>query len=71
MYLHDSLISLSLFYQLMHENSGKQNETLNTLLEKKKNEYDQQIIRNEELAGINQEQTLELKAKVHQLAVTS
>ena len=42
----------------------KQNDTLNTMYEKKKNEYDQQVNRSEELAGQNAEHLADLKLKV-------
>lgn len=48
----------------MFDNSVKQNDTLTTMLDKKKSEYEQQMMRNEELAGQNSEQSSELKIKV-------
>ena len=42
----------------------KQRDTLHTMLDRKKEEFDQQLMRNEELAGINQEQMLLLRVKV-------
>ena len=55
----------------MYDNSVKQNETLTALLDKKKNEYDQQIERNEELHRVNSEQIQELKQKVRILSYHS
>lgn len=49
---------------MMYENSVKQNDTLTTMLNKKKDEYDQQMMRNEDLAGQNSEQISELKMRV-------
>lgn len=49
--------------QLKCDNATKQNESLNTMLHKKKEEYEQQMIRNEELAGQNSIQMAELSKK--------
>ena len=51
------------FFQLKCENATKQNESLNTMLHKKKEEYEQQMLRNEELAGQNVQQLSELNKK--------
>lgn len=48
----------------MFDNSIKENDTLTTLLEKKKTDYEHQMMRNEELAGQNLEHMSELKIKV-------
>ena len=48
----------------MYENSVKQNDTISAMLNRKKDEYDQQMMRNEELAGQNTEQVAELKLRV-------
>ena len=50
--------------QNKHDNVVKQRDTLHTMLDRKKEEFDQQLMRNEELAGINQEQMLSLRVKV-------
>ena len=46
----------------------KQNESLNTMLHKKKEEYEQQMLRNEELAGQNVQQMAELNKKDEEIA---
>lgn len=46
----------------------KQNESLNTMLYKKKEEYEQQMLRNEELAGQNVQQLTELNKKEEDIA---
>ena len=43
----------------------KQRDTLHTMLDRKKEEFDQQLMRNEELASVNQEQMLMLRVKVY------
>ena len=50
--------------QKKFENSVKQNEALEVMLEKKKKEYDQEVNRNEELAKQNSEQIAEIKIRV-------
>ena len=48
----------------MYDNSVKLNDSLSTMLNRKKEEYEQQMIRNEELAGMNSEQMAEIRLRV-------
>ena len=50
--------------QLMHDNCVKQNDSLTTMLNRKTEEYNQQMLRNEELAGQNSEQTSKIESQV-------
>ena len=52
-------------YQNKHDNIVKHRDTLHTMLDRKKEEFDQQLMRNEELASLNQEQALMLRVKVY------
>lgn len=56
------------YKQKAYDNCVKQNDTLNTMLEKKKNEYDQQVNRSETLANDNSTKENEIKLKVHNSA---
>ncbi len=48
----------------MYDNCVKQNDSLTTMLNRKKEEYEQQMLRNEELAGRNSEQIAEIQRRV-------
>lgn len=46
--------------KLKHDNCVKQNDSLTTMLNRKTEEYNQQMLRNEELAGQNSDQTAKI-----------
>lgn len=50
--------------QAMYDNCVKQNDSLTTMLNRKKDEYEQQMLRNEDLAGKNSEQIAEIQQRV-------
>ena len=51
----------------MYDNCVKQNDSLSTMLNRKKEEYEQQMLRNEDLAGKNSEQIAEMQRRVSRI----
>ena len=60
---NDSLF-INFVTQLKLDNCVKQNDSLTTMLNRKTDEYNQQMLRNEELAGQNSEQTAKIESQV-------